>query len=60
MLNFFEIYSVIPKNFLFKKLFFEIGPLTNFEILYFFIISNANLKDYSINIFDLFDILSNA
>ena len=35
-LNFFEIYSVIPKNFLFKKLFLEIGPLINLEILYFF------------------------
>ena len=28
-LNFFEIYSVIPKNFLFKKDFLFIGPLIN-------------------------------
>ena len=59
-LNFFEIYSVIPKNFLFKKLFLEIGPLINLKILYFLIILKANLNESSINLLDFVEIFSKA
>ena len=59
-LNFFEIYSVIPKNFLFKKLFLEIGPLINLKILYFLIILKANSNEPSINLLDFVEIFSKA
>jgi len=38
-------YSVIPKNFLFKKNFLEIGPFINLFEKFFFKIFNAKLKD---------------
>ena len=40
----FEIYSVIPGYFFFKKCFFEIGPFINATDLFFFNSSKLNSK----------------
>ena len=52
ILKFFEIYSVMPKYFLFKKVFLFIGPLINLLILFFLIILNASWKQLSMYLLD--------
>ena len=47
------MYSVIPKYFFCKNIFFTTGPFINFLILYFLIILNAILNDCSMKAFDL-------
>ena len=56
-LVFFEIYSVIPKYFLFKKYFFDIGPFISAIFLLFLIKFKAILKQLEIYFFELEDIL---
>ena len=58
--NFSEIYSVIPRYFFFKKLFLETGPLINLFEIPVLIISKPILKDFSMYLLDLTEILSNA
>ena len=58
--NFFDIYSVTPKNFLFKKFFLETGPLISFLIFFFLIILKVFSNDSSINLFYFFVIFSKA
>ena len=51
---------ISKKNFFFKKLFFEIGPLIILKILYFLIILKANSNESSINLLDFVEIFSKA
>ena len=48
ILNALEIYSVIPKNFLSKKLDLFIGPLINLFVILFFNRLNAISKHFLI------------
>ena len=58
---FFDKYSVMPGYFLFKKVFFDIGPFINTNLfLSFLIISMDFLKLLSMYLLELFDILVNT
>ena len=59
-LVFFDKYSVIPKYFFFKKVFFEIGPLIKIHLFFFFFnIFKDLLKQFFIYLFDFIEILEN-
>ena len=57
MFVFFAIYSVIPKNFFFRKCFFEIGPFIKPKNFFFLINFKANLNDFSLYFKEIFEIL---
>ena len=54
------MYSVIPKNLLLRKFFFETGPLINFLIFPFFKILKAISNEFLKNKLDLGEIFSKA
>ena len=56
--NLEQMYSVIPRYFLFKKVDFEIGPLISLFEFPFLIMSKATSNEFSIYLFDLLEIFS--